>query len=107
MVREKIVTYHGLLKRVNSLSKTLKELGVSKGDRIAIYMPMILETVVTMLACARIGAVFTVIFSGFGAGALSERINDSHARILFTADGGYRNGKIIPPHFIVLATHTA
>ena len=93
---EKIVTYHGLLKRVNSLSKTLKELGVSKGDRIAIYMPMILETVVTMLACARIGAVFTVVFSGFGAGALSERINDSHARILFTADGGYRNGKIIP-----------
>lgn len=93
---EKIVTYHGLLKRVNSLSGTLRELGIKKGDRVAIYMPMVLETIVVMLSCARIGATFTVVFSGFGSGALSERINDSRARILFTADGGFRNGKIIP-----------
>ncbi len=92
---EKIVTYHGLLRRVNSFSKTLRDLGVGKGDRVAIYMPMILETVVAMLSCARIGAVFTVIFSGFGSEALAERISDSRAKILITADGGYRNGKII------------
>lgn len=92
---EKIVTYHGLLRRVNSFSKTLKDLGVAKGDRVAIYMPMILETVVAMLSCARIGAVFTVVFSGFGSEALAERINDSRAKILITADGGYRNGKIV------------
>ncbi len=92
---EKIVTYHGLLRRVNSFSKTLKDLGVSKGDRVAIYMPMILETIVAMLSCARIGAVFTVVFSGFGSEALAERINDSRAKILLTADGGFRNGKVV------------
>lgn len=92
---EKIVTYHGLQRRVNSFARTLKDLGVNKGDTVAIYMPMILETVVSMLACARIGAVFTVIFSGFGSEALAERMNDSKSKLLITADGGYRNGKII------------
>ena len=93
---EKIVTYRGLYRRVNALAKALLEMGVKKGDRIAIYMPMIIEEPVAMLASARIGAVFTVIFSGFGAEAIADRINDCGAKLVITADGGYRRGKFIP-----------
>lgn len=93
---EKIVTYQGLYKRVNAFSQALLDMGVKKGNRIAIYMPMIIEEPVVMLAAARLGVVFTVIFSGFGAEAIAERINDSGAKIVITADGGYRRGKIIP-----------
>ncbi len=93
---EKIVTYRGLYKRVNALARALREMGIRKGDRIAIYMPMIIEEPVAMLAAARIGAVFTLIFSGFGAEAIAERINDCGARLVITADGGYRRGKIVP-----------
>ncbi len=93
---EKIVTYRGLYRRVNALARALLEMGIKKGDRIAIYMPMIIEEPVAMLASARIGAVFTVIFSGFGAEAISDRINDCGAKLVITADGGYRRGKIIP-----------
>lgn len=93
---EKIVTYQGLFKRVNAFSQALLDLGIRRGDRIAIYMPMIIEEAVAMLSAARIGAVFTLVFSGFGAEALSDRINDSGAKLIVTADGGFRRGKIIP-----------
>ncbi|WP_297217291.1 acetate--CoA ligase [Thermoplasma sp.] len=92
---EKIVTYDGLYRRVNNLAKALLNLGVKKGDRIVLYLPMIIEAPVAMLAAARIGAVFSFVFAGFGAGALAERINDSKAVLLITADGGFRNGKIV------------
>ncbi len=92
---EKIVTYDGLFRRVNNFAKALQNLGVKKGDRIVIYLPMILEAPVAMLAAARIGAVFSFVFAGFGAGALAERINDSKAVLLITADGGFRNGKVV------------
>ncbi len=92
---EKIVTYDGLYQRVNSFAKSLMDLGIKKGDRIIIYLPMILEAPVAMLAAARIGAVFSFVFAGFGAGALAERINDSKAKLVITADGAFRAGKII------------
>ncbi len=74
-------------------ANALRELGVGKGDRVAIYMPMIPELPVAMLACARLGAAHTVIFGGFSAEALSDRINDAQAKVLITADGGWRRGK--------------
>ncbi len=73
-------------------ANALTELGVKAGDRVAIYMPMIPETVVAMLACARIGAPHTVVFGGFSADALAGRIQDCDARVVITADGGYRRG---------------
>lgn len=92
---EKIVTYDGLYRRVNNFAKALLDLGIKKGDKIVIYLPMILEAPVAMLASARIGAVFSFVFAGFGAGALAERINDSKAKLIITADGAFRNGKIV------------
>ena len=92
---EKIITFEGLYRRVNNLSNALINLGIEKGDKILIYLPMILEAPVAMLAAARIGAVFSFVFAGFGASAISERINDAKAKIVITADGGYRNGKIL------------
>ena len=87
------LTYADLLREVSKAANALKELGVEKGDRVAIYMPMIPELPIAMLACARIGAPHTVIFGGFSAEALSGRINDCGAKVLITADGGYRRGK--------------
>ncbi len=92
---EKIVTYDGLYTRVNSFAKALLDQGIKKGDRIIMYLPMILEAPVAMLAAARIGAVFSFVFAGFGAGALAERINDSKAKMVITADGFQRGGKIV------------
>ncbi len=92
---EKIVTYDGLYRRVNNLANAMKNLGISKGDRILIYLPMIIEAPVAMLAAARIGAVFSFVFAGFGSAALADRIEDSKARMVITADGGFRNGKIV------------
>jgi acetyl-CoA synthetase len=89
-------TYEELFLEVNRFSNVLKNLGVKKGDRIAIYLPMIPEAVVAMLSSARIGAVHTVIFGGFSAEALKDRIVDAEAKILITADGAYRKGKVIP-----------
>jgi acetyl-CoA synthetase len=86
------ITYADLLRDVCRTANALLELGVSKGDRVAIYMPMIPETVVAMLACARIGAPHTVVFGGFSADALRGRILDCDARLVVTADGGYRRG---------------
>jgi acetyl-CoA synthetase len=92
---EKIITYDGLYRRVNNLAAALINLGIKKGDRILIYLPMILEAPVAMLAAARIGATFSFVFAGFGASAIAERIQDAKAKIVITADGGYRNGKIV------------
>jgi acetyl-CoA synthetase len=86
------ITYADLLAEVCKATNALVELGVSKGDRVAIYMPMIPETVVAMLACARLGAVHTVVFGGFSAESLRDRILDCDAKLVITADGGYRRG---------------
>ena len=86
------ITYADLTGEVCQAANALTELGVETGDRVAIYMPMIPETVVAMLACARIGAPHTVVFGGFSSQALEDRIQDCDARIVITADGGYRRG---------------
>ena len=90
------LTFKDLLDLTCRAANALKELGVRKGDRVAIYMPMIPELPAAMLACARIGAPFTVVFGGFSAEALAGRINDSEAKVLVTADGGYRKGNVVP-----------
>jgi acetyl-CoA synthetase len=90
------LTYQDLLDETQRAANALKELGVKKGDRVAIYMPMIPELPVAMLACARIGAPFTVVFGGFSSEALAGRIGDSEAKIVITADGGYRKGNVVP-----------
>jgi acetyl-CoA synthetase len=86
------VTYNDLLREVQKTANALKALGVTKGDRVAIYMPMVPEVAIAMLACARLGAAHSVVFSGFPANALADRINDATAKVLITADGGYRKG---------------
>ncbi len=93
---EKKLTYEDVYLEVNKLANAMKALGVNKGDRVAIYLPMIPEAVYAMLACSRIGAVHTVIFGGFSADALKDRINDAQAKLLITADGGYRRGNMLP-----------
>jgi acetyl-CoA synthetase len=90
------ITYAELLADVQRFANVLKSLGVAKGDRVNIYMPMIPEVVVAMLACARIGAAHSVVFGGFSAQALADRINDAEATVLITADGGYRRGEVFP-----------
>lgn len=90
------VTYKELHQRVNSFATVLKNLGVGKGDRVVIYLPMILELPVAMLACSRIGAIHSVVFGGFSADAIANRIQDCGARIVITADGGFRGGKKVP-----------
>ncbi len=92
----RVITFQDLLEMTSRCANALKELGVRKGDRVAIYMPMIPELPAAMLACARIGAPFTVVFGGFSAEALAGRINDSEAKVLVTADGGYRKGNVVP-----------
>jgi acetyl-CoA synthetase len=87
------ITYADLQREVNRAANALKELGVVKGDVVAIYLPMIPELPISMLACARLGAAHTVIFGGFSAESLSDRINDAQAKVLITADGGWRRGK--------------
>ncbi|MFI6293853.1 acetate--CoA ligase [Nonomuraea sp. NPDC050790] len=86
------LTYADLQREVNKTANALQELGVAKGDRVAIYMPMIPELPIAMLACARIGAVHSVVFGGFSASALKSRIDDADAKLVITADGGYRRG---------------
>ncbi len=90
------ITYGELHADVNRFGNVLKGLGVKRGDRVAIYLPMVPEVAVAMLACARIGAVHTVVFGGFSAESLQDRINDAGAKVLITADGGYRRGAIVP-----------
>ncbi|HXF82583.1 MAG TPA: acetate--CoA ligase [bacterium] len=93
---ERVLTYADLHREVSKFANVLKGLGVRSGDRVAIYLPMIPELPVAMLACARIGAAHTVIFGGFSAEALRDRINDARATVLITADGGWRRGHIVP-----------
>jgi acetyl-CoA synthetase len=89
------LTYFDLFREVSTFANVLKSLGVRKGDRVAIYMPLVPELVVALLACARIGAVHSVVFGGFSAESLADRINDAQARVLITADGGFRRGQIV------------
>ena len=86
------LTYFDLYRQVCQFANVLKSLGVQKGDRVALYMPLIPELAIAMLACARIGAVHRVVFGGFSAESLRDRINDSQCKVLVTADGGYRRG---------------
>ena len=86
------ITYSELFQNVKQTANALTELGISKGDRVAIYLPMIPEAIISMLACARIGALHSVVFGGFSADALLARIQDAEAKLVITADGGYRRG---------------
>ncbi|MGZ3582531.1 MAG: acetate--CoA ligase [Ktedonobacterales bacterium] len=92
----RVLTYRDLYREVNRFAAVLRDLGIQKGDRVAFYMPMIPELAIGMLACARIGAPHTVIFGGFSAEALRDRINDSQAKLCVTADGGWRRGSVVP-----------
>ena len=92
----RVITYAQLLDEVQRFANVLKNLGVKKGDRVNIYLPMIPEAAVSMLACARIGAAHSVVFGGFSSQSLSDRINDAEAKLLITADGGWRRGEVFP-----------
>jgi acetyl-CoA synthetase len=90
------LTYWDLYVEVNKFANVLKRLGVRRGDRVGIYMPLIPEVAIAMLACARIGAIHSVVFGGFSPESLRDRMNDAQAKVVITADGGYRRGAIIP-----------
>lgn len=92
----RVLTYQDLHREVGRFANVLKSLGVSKGDRVTIYLPMIPEAIISMLACARIGAPHSVVFGGFSAEALRDRINDAQAKVVITSDGSFRRGSIIP-----------
>ncbi|HEV8177626.1 MAG TPA: acetate--CoA ligase [Gemmatimonadales bacterium] len=93
---QRVLTYWDLAREVGRCANALKQLGIKRGDRVAIYLPMIPEAVIAMLACARIGAVHSVVFGGFSAESLRDRINDAQAVAVITADGGYRRGQVLP-----------
>lgn len=92
----RVMTYQDLHREVGQFANVLKGQGVRRGDRVTLYMPMIPELAIAMLACARIGAIHSVVFGGFSAEALRERINDSAAKLVVTADGGWRRGSVVP-----------
>ncbi len=92
----KVYTFWDLYREVNKFANVLKELGLKKGDVVAMYLPMIPELAITMLACTRIGVLHTVVFGGFSAEALRDRINDCNAKVLITCDGTYRGNKAVP-----------
>ena len=92
---ERVITYSELYKQVKKFANVLKTLGVETGDRVTIYLPMVPELIISMLACARIGATHTVVFSGFSSTSLKDRVEDSKSKIIITADGGFRKGKLI------------
>jgi len=89
------LTYFDLHRQVSKFANVLRSLGVKKGDRVALYLPLVPELAIAMLACARVGAIHSVVFGGFSADSLRDRINDSQCRLLVTADGGYRRGQIV------------
>ncbi len=95
------LTYEELLKDVQLFANALKKLGIKKGDRVAIYLPMIPELAISMLACARIGAVHSVIFAGFSSDSIKDRVLDMGAKMVITSDGGWRRGKVLPLKDIV------
>jgi len=90
------LTYFDLYRQVSAFANVLKSLGVKKGDRVAIYMPLVPELAIAMLACARVGAPHSIVFGGFSAESLRDRINDAQCKLLITADGGYRRGSVVP-----------
>ena len=92
---ERKITYYELYREVNKLANAFKNLGVKKGDRVSMYLPMCPELLISMLACARIGAIHSVVYSGLSVGAFVERVNDAKAKVLLTADGTFRRGKVI------------
>ncbi|MGQ9913832.1 MAG: acetate--CoA ligase [Thermogutta sp.] len=92
----RVLTFEMLHREVCKFANVLKGLGIQKGDRVSLYMPMVPELAIAMLACARIGAVHSVVFGGFSAEALADRNNDAQAKLMITADGGWRRGKIVP-----------
>ena len=92
----RVITYRELYEEVCRFAGALRSLGVKKGDRVNIYLGMVPELPVAMLACARIGAAHSVVFGGFSAESLKDRINDAEAKVLITADGGYRRGQVVP-----------
>jgi acetyl-CoA synthetase len=98
---QRVLTYNDLAREVNRLANAMKKLGISRGDRIAIYLPMIPELPISMLACARLGAVHSVIFAGFSSESIKDRVLDCQARMVITADGSWRRGNIIPLKNIV------
>ena len=98
---ERIFTYAELYRQVNRCANALKALGMKKGDRVTIYLPKIPEQIVAMLACARLGLIHSVVYSGFSAPALKSRINDAEARLVITADYGYDRGKQVPLKTVV------
>src|SRR5687767_217594 len=90
------LTYFDLYRQVSQFANVLRSLGVSRGDRVALYLPLVPELAIAMLACARIGAVHSVVFGGFSSESLRDRINDAQATLLVTADGGWRRGQVVP-----------
>jgi acetyl-CoA synthetase len=92
----RVITYGDMLAEVSRFANVLKSRGVQRGDRVAIYMPMVPEAAVAMLACARIGAPHSVVFGGFSSQALADRVVDTQAKVIVTADGGYRRGQVLP-----------
>ncbi len=93
---ERVLTYADLYREVNKFANVMKKLGVKKGDRVTIYMPMVPELAIALLACTRIGAPHSVVFGGFSAESLRDRINDAQSKLVITADGSYRRGQILP-----------
>src|ERR1700682_5494347 len=92
----RVLTYQMLHREVCKFANVLKGQGIQAGDRVTIYLPMVPEATIAMLACARIGAVHSVVFGGFSADAVADRNNDAKAKLLVTADGGWRRGKVVP-----------
>src|SRR6186713_2878992 len=90
------LTYWDLYVEVNKFANVLGRMGVRRGDRVGIYMPLIPEVAIAMLACTRIGAIHSVVFGGFSPESLRDRMNDAQAKLVITADGGYRRGQVIP-----------
>jgi len=94
--QSRIMSYDELYKEVNRFAGVLKNLGIHKGDRVLIYLPMVPEAFVSMLACTRIGAIHSIVFAGFSIDSLAERISDAQPKVLITADGGMRRNKPVP-----------
>ncbi|MHB1311604.1 MAG: acetate--CoA ligase [Gemmatimonadaceae bacterium] len=92
----RVLTYWDLFREVQKFANVLKSLGVGRGDRVGIYLPLVPEAAIAMLACTRIGAVHSVVFGGFSPESLRDRMNDARAKVLITADGGYRRGQVLP-----------
>src|SRR5450432_4209610 len=92
----RLITYAELHREVNAMAAVLRSLGLARGDRAIVYLPMIPEAIYAMLACARLGVIHSVVFAGFAAGSLASRIDDAEAKIVITADAGLRGGKTVP-----------